>query len=120
MSEETATRDSTDGRLYQASDQERDATMSVIDPIMDVLSNMPPALRMNILIGLCANIVLNIRLKDGSTPMDLWKDDLEPAVVKTIEVNMPDWREKQEMRKSIIGAFDKTFGTKEAAETGNG
>lgn len=58
--------------------------------------------------------------KDGSTPMDLWKDDLEPAVVKTIEVNMPDWREKQEMRKSIIGAFDKTFGTKEAAETGNG
>lgn len=121
MSGETAISENTEKqRFYKAHSHERDVVMTVIEPIMEVLWKIPPATRLNVVIGLCANVALCMRLKDGSTPMSLWKDDMEPGVAKTIEANMPEWLAMQKSKEAVAKTFSQAAQSQMPVQSANG
>lgn len=86
--------------IYEADEPMREKTMEKARPLLLYLKSMDIVDGLNVLVALTAQIMLDAKLKPGSVPMDLWSRDVEPAIRKTIEGNMPDWQKQQELREA--------------------
>lgn len=80
--------DTGDSRLIKPDDAEHERILKIATPVVHGLMALPSGFAINVLIAIVANLVINVRYKNGITPVSMWDKRIAPAIRATLAENL--------------------------------